>query len=72
VWIPLLYNIGLNIKKIKRYIKVIVLEICKYVLWYHLIDLKFPSLKEPFVCFLKIVFMSNFSIFASQRSELTL
>jgi hypothetical protein len=33
---------------------------------------KFLLLMEPFVCFLNFVFVSNFSIFASQRSELTL
>jgi hypothetical protein len=39
---------------------------------YQLIDLNFLHLIEPFVCFLNFVFVSNFSIFASQRSELTL
>jgi hypothetical protein len=33
---------------------------------------KFLDLIEPFVCFLNFVFVSNFSIFASRRSELTL
>jgi hypothetical protein len=37
----------------------------------HSIDLKFLHLMEPFVCFLNFVFVSNFSIFASRRSELT-
>jgi hypothetical protein len=38
---------------------------------YHSIDLKFLHLIEPFFCFLNFVFVSDFSIFANQRSELT-
>jgi hypothetical protein len=45
------------------------LHIC---FWYHPKDLKFLHLVEPFVCFLNFVFVWNFSIFASQRNELTL
>jgi hypothetical protein len=37
-----------------------------------LIDLRFLHRMEPFVYFLNFVFASNFSLFASQRSELTL
>jgi hypothetical protein len=37
-----------------------------------LIDLKFLHLIEPFVWFLNFVFVSNFLIFASQHSNLTL
>jgi hypothetical protein len=40
--------------------------------WYHSIDLTFLHLMEPFACFLNFVFVLNFSIFVSQRSELTL
>jgi hypothetical protein len=40
--------------------------------WYHSIDLNFLHLMEQFFCFLNFIFVSNFSIFASQRSELTL
>jgi hypothetical protein len=36
------------------------------------IDLKFLHLMEPFLCFLNFVFVLNFLIFASQRSEFTL
>jgi hypothetical protein len=39
---------------------------------YHSKELKFLHRKEPFVCFLNFVFVSNFSIFACQRGELTL
>jgi hypothetical protein len=38
---------------------------------YHSIDLKFLHLTEPFICFQNFGFVSHFSIFASQRSELT-
>jgi hypothetical protein len=55
-----------------RYLKEIVSRDLHICFWYHLIDLKFLRLLEPYVCFLNLVFMSNFFIFASQRSELTL
>jgi hypothetical protein len=39
---------------------------------YDSIGLKLLHLMKPFVSFLNFVFLSNFSIFASQRIELTL
>jgi hypothetical protein len=42
------------------------------VFWYHSIDLKVLRLMEPSVCFLNFVFVSNFSIFVSQRTDLIL
>jgi hypothetical protein len=38
--------------------------------WCHSIDLKFPHKRSGLVCFYIFVFVSNFSIFASVRSEL--
>jgi hypothetical protein len=67
VWI-LLLNLDNSINSIKG----IVLRDFHICFWYHSIDLKFLHLMEPFVYFLNFVFGSNFSIFASQRSELTL
>jgi hypothetical protein len=43
-----------------------------YVFWYHSIALKFLHLLSLFICFLNFVFVSNFWIFASRRSELNL
>jgi hypothetical protein len=40
--------------------------------WYHSIALKFLHLLSLFICFLNFVFVSNFSILASWRSELIL
>jgi hypothetical protein len=40
------------------------LHIC---FWDHSIELEFLHLMEPFVCFLNFIFVSTFSIFASQR-----
>jgi hypothetical protein len=40
--------------------------------WYHSIDLTFLPFGSMFLCFLDFVFVSNFSIFASRHSELTL
>jgi hypothetical protein len=47
-------------------------EVCTNLFLYQSIDLKFLHLIEVFVYFLNFVFVSNFSIFASQCSELTL
>jgi hypothetical protein len=43
-----------------------------YVFWCHSLDLKLRPLTERIRLLFKFRFVSNFSIFASRRSELTL
>jgi hypothetical protein len=45
------------------------LSICS---WYQWTDLKFLHIQRVLICFYNFVFVSNFSIFVSRRSEFTL